>query len=234
MIFEAITKDELKELQQQTIFFTNQKSRRMKNVMSVFTLSIVLMTGLFFFLKKEKELPAIQPPTPNEVVTQKDDLFLKEKTAITCNEHFHIEKNEETNSIDFHDPPNISPIKGNHKVTSSFGMRFHPVFKKEKFHRGMDFKAATGTPVLATSNGIVTKAENQKKGYGNFIVIKHDDEYETLYGHLHEIKIAVGQKVFQGDVIGTVGSSGLSTVPHLHYEVIKAGKAVDPIAYCNP
>ena len=234
VVFEVITKDELKKLQQQTIFFTNQKSRRMKNVMSVFTLSIVLMTGFFFFLKKEKELSAIQPPAPDEMMTLQDDLFSKEKNATTCKEHFHHEKNETNPSIPVHDPPSIAPLKGNHEVTSNFGMRLHPLKKKRQFHRGMDFKAPIGTPVLATANGMVEQVAKHKNGYGNHIVIKHDEAFKTLYAHLSEIKISKGQKVEIGDVIGLVGTTGAAIASHLHYEVIKSGKAVDPMAYCNP
>ena len=220
VIFGAIGKDELQELQQQTIFLTNQKSRRMKNVIFVFTTAFVLLTGSLFFLKKEKEIASIQPPTPHEVEHSIDK-------ELICKHYFF----EERNTLD---PPSINPLNGEHHVSSKFGMRFHPVFKKDKFHRGIDFKAPTGTSVLATSNGEVMQVKIHKKGYGKHIVIKHDDHYTTMYAHLDEIKVSKGQRVNIGDVIGTVGSTGSSTVPHLHYEVIKNGKAIDPIAYCNP
>ena len=222
VVFEAIGKDELKELQQQTIFLTNQKSRRMKNVIFVFTTALILLTGSLFFLKKEKDVFAIQAPSPKEFFENNSQM------EPICNHHFFEEKTM------LHDPPSINPVKGEHHVSSKFGMRFHPVFKKKKFHRGMDFKAPTGTPVLATSNGEIIKVERHKKGYGKHIVIKHDNQYQTLYAHLNEIKVTKGQIVKIGDMIGTVGSTGLSSTPHLHYEVLKNGKAIDPIAYCNP
>ena len=227
VVFEAITKDELKKLQQQTIFFTNQKSRRMKNAMSIFTLTIVLMTGFFFFLKKENNFPAIQPPAPNEIADLQEDLFLKDKNIETCGEHFFLEKKE-------HDPPEIVPIKGDVQVTSTFGMRLHPIKKTRQLHRGMDFKAPIGTPILATANGKVIKVAKHKAGYGHHIMIEHDEQFTTLYAHLKDMKVEEGQQVQKGAVIGTVGMTGVSMAPHLHYEVIKEGKAVDPITYFNP
>ena len=222
VVFEAIGKDELQELQQQTIFLTHQKSRRMKNVIFVFTTALVLLTGILFFLKKEKEVVSIQPPSP------KDFFESTIHTESICNHHFFKEKTTPQ------DPPSINPLNGENHVSSNFGMRYHPVFKKKKFHKGIDFKAPTGTPVLATSNGEVVEVKIHKKGYGKHIVVKHDDFFKTLYAHLNEVKVSKGQFVKIGQEIGTVGSTGFSTVPHLHYEVIKNGKAVDPIAYCNP
>jgi len=186
------------------------------------SIQVVFEAGSLFFLKKEKAMVSIQPPSPKEFFESNI------QTESICNHHFFEEK------ITFPDPPSINPLKGENNVSSNFGMRFHPVFKKKKFHRGIDFKAPTGTPVLATSNGEVAEVKIHKKGYGKHIVIKHDDHFKTLYAHLNEIKVSKGQIVKIGEVIGTVGSTGFSTVPHLHYEVIKNGKAVDPIAYCNP
>ena len=221
VVFEAIGKDELQELQEQTIFLINQKSRHMRNAVFIFTSALVLLVGSFFFFKKEKNDLSIQPPTPQEVESSKHQ-------ELVCNHYFYEEKKLE------HDPPNVHPLKGDGHITSNYGMRFHPVFKKKQFHKGMDFKAPTGTPVIATSNGEVVEVKIHGKGYGKHIVVKHDDRYKTLYVHLNDIKVTKGQKVNIGNVIGTVGSSGFSTEPHLHYEVIKDGKAVDPIAYCNP
>jgi len=104
----------------------------------------------------------------------------------------------------------------------------HPIYKVEKMHTGTDFRAPMGTPVLATSDGEIIKAKKQSTGYGNLILIKHDTIYQSLYAQLSEINVKVGQLVKKGDVIGKVGSSGASTGPHLHYEVIENGKKVDP------
>lgn len=132
-----------------------------------------------------------------------------------------------------HDPPTIAPLKGKVVITSGFGMRLHPIHKVKKQHKGVDFKAPMGTPVYATSDGEVVKAEFHK-GYGNHVIIRHDKQFSSLYGQLSKMEVKVGQKIKRGDVIGAVGSSGASTAPHLHYEVIKDGEAVDPEAYFRP
>jgi len=131
------------------------------------------------------------------------------------------------------EPPSISPLAGSFKVTSGFGQRVHPIFKKPKHHMGIDFGAPTGTPVVATSDGVVIEAK-KKEGYGLTIIIKHDDAYQTLYAQLSAFDVEAGQKVKKGDVIGKVGSTGYSTAPHLHYEVIKDGKRKNPEEYIKP
>jgi len=126
------------------------------------------------------------------------------------------------------DPPSISPIADYLKISSPFGKRMHPIHKVVKMHKGTDFPAPIGTPVLATSDGRIIKAETKSTGYGNNIVIEHDSVYQSKYAQLSEINVKVGQLVKKGDTIGKVGSSGASTAPHLHYEVIENGKHVDP------
>jgi murein DD-endopeptidase MepM/ murein hydrolase activator NlpD len=130
--------------------------------------------------------------------------------------------------------PAIMPINQKdlaHAVTSGFGWRTHPIYKTPEFHPGMDFTAETGTPIYATGDGIVEVADNLAQGYGNHVVIDHGFGYETLYGHMSRIKARVGQKVLRGELIGWVGSTGLSTAPHVHYEVIKNGEKVNPINF---
>ena len=134
------------------------------------------------------------------------------------------------------DPPTTNPLQGEFEISSAFGMRHHPIKKEKKMHKGVDFKAPIGTPVVATADGIVVTAKITKEGYGygNHIVIKHDDHYKTLYGQLSEMDVKEGDKVKKGQVIGKVGSSGQSTGPHLHYEVIKNGEHQDPAGYLMP
>ena len=109
-------------------------------------------------------------------------------------------------------------------------MRMHPVQKVKRFHGGIDIRAAVGTPIVAPSDGTVIKAGYHKKK-GNWIEIQHDDIYFTRYYHLSKIDVAVDQKITKGSKIGEVGNSGQSFGPHLHYEVIKDGKNVDPKGY---
>lgn len=136
-------------------------------------------------------------------------------------------------SIDF-DPPSRSPLGEKFTISSPFGERMHPIHKKRKMHKGIDFRAPIGAPVYATADGIISKTQFKSTGYGNLIIIKHDDNFETYYAQLSEIQVTVDQKVKKGDLIGLVGSSGTSTAPHLHYEVRKDGKAQDPEMYLRP
>lgn len=131
------------------------------------------------------------------------------------------------------DVPSISPIKAGDydEISSSFGMRIHPVYKVEKFHTGIDFVADEGTNIIATADGVVTKIKFQKEGYGKMVIISHGDGYESWYTQMNDYAVEEGDKVKQGEVIGYVGSSGLSDDPHLHYEVRKDGKPVNPQDY---
>jgi len=129
--------------------------------------------------------------------------------------------------------PAIQPIKNEQmkRVASGFGYRSDPFTKVRKMHEGMDFTAPTGTPIYATGDGVVVNADNSKSGYGNHIEIRHGYGYMTLYGHLSKYKCRAGQRVKRGDIIGYVGSTGRSEAPHLHYEVHKDGKVVNPINF---
>jgi len=122
--------------------------------------------------------------------------------------------------------PAIMPISNNDltRTASGWGWRIHPIYKIRKFHYGMDFTAPTGTEIYATGDGVVEVVENSLRGYGKKIVINHGFGYKTLYAHLNDFNVKKGQKIKRGDVIGFVGSTGTSTAPHLHYEVIKNNK----------
>jgi murein DD-endopeptidase MepM/ murein hydrolase activator NlpD len=130
--------------------------------------------------------------------------------------------------------PAIMPINQkdlSHAVTSGFGWRTHPIYKTQEFHMGMDFTAEQGTHIYATGDGVVLRADNLAQGYGHHVVIDHGFGYQSLYGHMSKIVAKAGQKITRGQLIGYVGSTGLSTAPHIHYEVIKNGEKVNPINY---
>lgn len=120
------------------------------------------------------------------------------------------------------------PVDGH--VTSPFGDRDHPRSGEPKFHTGIDIAAEPGTPVKATADGIVSFS-GWSGGGGNLAVIEHGFGFSTYYAHNRMVVVKVGQKVKRGDIIGYVGSTGNSTGPHLHYEIIRAGKVVNPLAY---
>jgi murein DD-endopeptidase MepM/ murein hydrolase activator NlpD len=129
--------------------------------------------------------------------------------------------------------PAIQPVRNENlkSMVSGFGYRTDPFTKARKMHEGMDFTAKTGTPIYATGDGVVERADNTASGYGNHIVIRHGFGYETLYAHLSGYKCKPGQRIKRGDIIGYVGSTGRSEGPHLHYEVHKNGKVVNPLNF---
>tara|TARA_B100000963_G_scaffold111929_1_gene97448 strand:+ start:14815 stop:15792 length:978 start_codon:yes stop_codon:yes gene_type:complete len=129
--------------------------------------------------------------------------------------------------------PTIQPIKNKDltRVASGFGYRIDPFTKKRRFHYGMDFTAKRGTPVYATGNGIVKRADNRSSGYGKHIRIDHGFGYVSLYAHLSKYNVRRGQKVKRGDIIGYVGNTGRSAGPHLHYEILKDKKKINPLNF---
>ncbi len=129
--------------------------------------------------------------------------------------------------------PTIKPVKNEDltRMASGYGYRSDPFTKARKFHRGMDFTAPRGTPVYATGNGVVKRADRRSSGYGRHIRITHGFGYISLYAHLYKYVVRRGQKVKRGDLIGFVGSTGRSQAPHLHYEIIKDGKHVNPLNF---
>ena len=133
--------------------------------------------------------------------------------------------------------PAIKPIredklKRNIRALSGFGMRMHPIFKRKKMHTGMDFTCPKGTDIQATGAGVIEKIIKKKSGYGTHIIINHGYGYQSLYAHMGSVSVKKGEKVSRGQIIGTVGNTGTSTAPHLHYEVIHNNQKVNPISYC--
>ncbi len=129
--------------------------------------------------------------------------------------------------------PAIQPISNKNlkHIASGFGMRIDPIYKIPKMHEGVDFTAPTGTPVYCTGDGTVKDVDFDRTGYGNHVIVNHLAGYQTLYAHLSRIAVRPGQRLKRGDLIGYVGSTGKSTAPHLHYEVWKGGRKLDPINF---
>ncbi|WP_159021662.1 M23 family metallopeptidase [Formosa sp. L2A11] len=126
--------------------------------------------------------------------------------------------------------PAIQPVNNVDltRIASGYGYRTDPFTKARKFHYGMDFTAPRGTPVYATGDGVVVRADNHSTGYGNHIRIDHGYGYVSLYAHLYKYNVKKNQKVERGDLIGFVGSTGRSEGPHLHYEIFKDGERINP------
>lgn len=133
--------------------------------------------------------------------------------------------------------PAIQPIENKKlkRVACGWGFRIHPIYYIKKFHFGLDFTAPEGTFVYSTADGtvenVIKLTDKSSQGYGNFIIINHGYGYKTLYAHLNKSNVKPKQKVKRGQIIGFVGNTGISTGPHLHYEIIKNGQKVNPIFY---
>lgn len=125
--------------------------------------------------------------------------------------------------------PSGMPVRGV-TLTSSYGMRDHPVLKRRARHKGVDLAGTTGTPIYATADGVVSRAD-RFSSYGLYVSIEHGDDYQTRYAHMSGIAVSAGEYVRRGDVIGYIGSTGRSTGPHLHYEIRVAGRAINPVPY---
>ncbi|HPR31743.1 MAG TPA: M23 family metallopeptidase [Prolixibacteraceae bacterium] len=139
-----------------------------------------------------------------------------------------LTKDQELSSM-----PAIMPIS-NHDLTftsSGWGMRIHPIYKVPMFHWGIDFVAPRGTNVYASGDGIIEAVNTERTGHGKHIIVDHGFGFKTLYAHMSKFNVKKGQKVKRGEIIGYVGNTGTSTAPHLHYEVEKNGKKVDPKYY---
>lgn len=129
--------------------------------------------------------------------------------------------------------PAIQPVSNKElkRLASGYGIRIHPIYKVRKMHYGVDFSAERGTPIYATGDGIVRRATYSFGGYGRQVEINHGYGYVTKYAHMSKFIVKKGQKVKRGEIIGYVGSTGTSVAPHVHYEVIRNGKKVNPVHY---
>ena len=159
--------------------------------------------------------------------------ILTKQTVVQSRSLDEIERLAENKAELIEAIPTIQPVKNEDltRVASGFGYRIDPFTKIRKKHYGMDFTAKKGTPVYATGNGVVKRADNSSAGYGNHIRIDHGFGYVSLYAHLSKYNVRTGQKVKRGDIIGYVGNTGRSIGPHLHYEIFKDNQKINPLNF---
>lgn len=158
---------------------------------------------------------------------------LRRKLYIESKSQDEIVELAENKEKQFAAIPAIQPIANKQLIAlaSGYGMRFHPIYKVKKMHTGIDFAAPTGTPIYATADGTVIDTKVRFSGYGKSIEINHGFGYVTRYAHMQDFAVKKGQQVKRGELIGYVGNTGLSTAPHLHYEVILNNKTINPVHY---
>lgn len=158
---------------------------------------------------------------------------IKRKYFIQTQSHDELEDLIENRKALLSSIPAIQPISNQEliRLASGYGRRYHPIYKVRKMHYGIDFSAPIGTPVYATADGKVEYIEVSFRGYGKEIQIDHGFGFKTKYAHLHEFAIKKNEVVKRGELIGYVGNTGLSTAPHLHYEVIRNNRKVNPVHY---
>ena len=183
-------------------------------------------------LNRYKEFKNLQNEKLLRLTTERIDIIAKQ-TAIqsrSLDDIINLAKGKEKllSAI-----PAIQPVKNESlkHMASGYGYRSDPFTKIKKFHAGMDFSVDIGTPIYATGDGRVTRANNQLSGYGNLIEVEHGYGYQTRYAHLSKYNVTQGQTVKRGDIIGYAGSTGRSSGPHLHYEVHYKGNPVNPLNY---
>jgi len=127
--------------------------------------------------------------------------------------------------------PAIQPIaKGVGRIVSGYGMRFHPILKYRRMHWGIDISAPKGTPIYATADGVI-EFTGRRGEFGNLVIINHGYGYKTHYGHMNNFTVKRTQKVKRGEIIGYVGNTGLSSAPHVHYDIVKDGKRINPVHF---
>jgi murein DD-endopeptidase MepM/ murein hydrolase activator NlpD len=158
---------------------------------------------------------------------------LKRKMYIQSKSYDDIVQLAENKEKLFAAIPAIQPVANKElfRLASGFGYRVHPVYKVKKLHTGIDFSASIGTPIYATADGVIEDINVSFSGYGKTLIIDHGFGFKTRYAHMHEFAVSENEKVKRGQVIGYVGNTGTSTASHLHYEVIKNGKKINPVHY---
>ena len=225
------------DLNGKDLSFEDYKKREQQKY-SDFEKKMILELNNFIVLEEEWNVITVsQKGNIKDVIISNNIVEINEKKEIVISkENKKLKKEVKPDYVVDNLPnPNItnskvftSPLKeSSFRISSKFGYRIHPVYKTKKFHGGIDLAAPKNTPVYSVKAGIVVHS-GFVKGYGNYIIVKHEDGYKSAYAHLNIIKVKNGSQIRQGDEIGSVGKTGTATGYHLHFELIKSNKKVDP------
>ena len=167
---------------------------------------------------------------PDDIPNRKSEIEILTEGVYSVTEFQRIADSLQLSVDELSCYPVISPIR-NPVISSGFGMRRHPIYKRIKFHTGIDFAEPKGTPVYAAGSGVVTR-KGYNSGYGYFIEIQHAGGFRSFYAHLSKTLVSAGDSVRMGKYIACVGNSGLTTGCHLHYEIRKGNRFLNPIEWC--
>ncbi len=228
-LFKAYVQDELERLEYYKSGSkpTKEVSEKLEKIERIYPKEIVFVSDKEFKEKLALSLKNLEDKE-DSTIPEKDETIEKVKENEKSKE---ADVNELKAEIEVNRPVMYPLPKGSYRVSSNFSLeRLHPVYKKKRPHMGIDLAAPKGTKVYATADGVILKSYKSRSG-GETIIIDHGNGYSTTYMHLNTRKLKKGEKVNRGDIIGTVGSTGVSTGPHLHYEVRKDNKAFDPINF---
>jgi hypothetical protein len=228
----SVLQDRVKQLEIQMVELENRDNDVYR---SIFEADPIPDSARLKEMEAKKEVRSIQNLSSTELTDNMAGQLNKLSLRVAYQENSYVEINNMVKNKEklLKAIPAIQPVsnKNLNRIGGSFGYRVDPVYKDFRFHQGLDFTAPAGTPIYATADGVVEIAGFSPDGYGNKVVINHGFGYQTLYGHMVKVNTQVGQKVTRGQVIGYIGSTGKSTGPHCHYEVIKRGVKVDPVYY---
>jgi len=231
--FEALHK-EVEQLHKVLTSLEERDNKIYRVIFAVDTIPSTVRQAGFGGTDHYKELFSRKTPTTESVLELRKKVDrLKRMVYIQSKSYDELVKLAKEKDKMLAHIPAIQPISNKQltRLTSGFGYRYHPIYRVLHFHSGIDFAAPTGTPIYATADGVVSVVASSYGGYGKEVRIDHGYGYVTLYAHMSRFNVKPGQKVKRGQCIGYVGSTGLSTAPHLHYEVHYKGNPVNPVYY---
>ena len=168
---------------------------------------------------------------PGDSLNRKPEIEKYTEQVYSITEFQRIADSLKLSASELCDYPVVFPIKKPQRISSDFGMRYHPIYRVRKFHTGIDIAETKGTPVYATGNGIIVR-KGYCLGYGNFIEIQHTGGFRSFYAHLGKTMVGVGDSVEIARQIACVGSTGIVTGSHLHYEIRKGNRFLNPTGWC--
>ncbi len=228
-LFKAYVQDELERLEyyKRGSKPTKEVSEKLEKIERIYPKEIVFVSDKEFKEKLALSLKNLEDKE-DSTTPEKDETIEKVKENEKSKE---ADVDELKAEIEVNRPVMYPLPKGSYRVSSDFSLeRLHPVYKKKKPHMGIDLAAPKGTKVYATADGVVLKSEYSRSG-GHMVIIDHLNGYTTTYMHLNSRKMKTGEEVKRGEIVGAVGSTGVSTGPHLHYEIRKKSKAYDPAEF---